>query len=146
MTAQTTIKHYVGLTLASGFAHALCLGLFVLASHAWWASAGKAAALALAAVFAITLLVLALRQSRSLVEPVLAASCLAVGYLIAFFSLGISVLPGFLKDSRPVSVYLGSVVEVWGFVFLLYLPCSVVVFWLLRYSQTRSGPDPDTRV
>ncbi len=136
MTSGITVRASMFYMLASGLTHGATLSLFALASRTEWASAGKIVALSLTLLSAIALLTAMLRGAKSLTASMIAAACLALGYLMAFFSLGAFFLPGLLNDSSPISFgYALSVLGVFGFTFLIYWVCAIAVLLMLRWTQ-----------
>jgi hypothetical protein len=139
MTLGIPARAFIIFTVTSALAQGLAISLFAVASRTEWALEGKIVALALTLTSAVVLLTIVLRPAKSIAASFMAAVCLAIGYLIAFFSLGALVFPGLLSESRLITLsYVWSVLGVFGVAFLLYLPCALAVFCVLKYWKQRS--------
>jgi hypothetical protein len=104
------------------------LATFVSISRSGFASTGKPVVLVVAVVALGLIIWSGVKRARKITHVLALPLVLALGYLVAFYSLGLIAFPGLLSDATRSSDYIGSVLRVGTALLVIYAVATGLLY------------------
>jgi hypothetical protein len=104
------------------------LAIFISVSRSAFASTGKPIVLVVAFVALSLIIWSAVNRTKKVTHVLALPPVLALGYLIAFYLLGLIAFPGLLSEATTSSDYIGSVLRVGCALLVIYATATGVLY------------------